>query len=90
MPKISSFTDSPSYSYKESTISMLCRCSGLGNYSDVKGRKESADEYLEDAKDFEVEILGKIAEINRVEAFLDTVKMNLDEEEKSGSMHFSV
>lgn len=82
MPKISSSTYSPSYSYKKSTISMLCEYSGMGKFSDVKGRKDSANEYLEDAKDFEVEISGKIAEINRVEAFLDTVKMNLDEEEQ--------
>lgn len=81
MPQISSYTYSPSYSYKKSTISMLCEYSGMGKVSDVKGRKDSANEYLEDAKDFEVEISGKIAEINRVEAFLDTVKMNLDEEE---------
>lgn len=81
MPKISEFMDSPSYSYKPSTISMLCKYSGMGRISDIKGRKESANEYLEDAKDFEVEVSGKIAEINRTEAFLDTIKMNLDEEE---------
>lgn len=81
MPKNSSYTYSPSYSYKKSTISMLCEYSGMGKISDVKGRKDSANEYLEDAKDFEVEIYGKIAEINRTEAFLDTIRMNLDEEE---------
>ena len=81
MPKISGFMASPSYSYKPSTISMLCEYSGMGRISDVRGRKESANEYLEDAKDFEVEISRKIAEINRTEAFLDAIKMNLDEEE---------
>lgn len=81
MPRIAGFTDSPSYSYKPSTISMLCEYSGMGRVSDIKGRKDSANRYLEDAKDFEVEISGKIAEINRTEAFLDTIKMNLDEEE---------
>jgi hypothetical protein len=81
MPQISSDIDSPSYSYRESTISKLCSYSGIGNYFDIKGRKERANEYLEEAKDFEVEILRKIAEINSVEAFLDTVKVNLDEEE---------
>ena len=83
MPKISFYTYSPSYSYKKSTISMLCEYSGMGKFSDIKGRKDSANAYLEDAKDFEVEISGKIAEINRVEAFLDTVKINMDEEEMS-------
>ncbi len=81
MPKISGFMDSPSYSYKPSTISVLCEYSGLGKISDIKGRKESANVYLEDAKDFEVEISRKIAEINKTEAFLNTIKMNLDEEE---------
>ena len=81
MPKISGFMVSPSYSYKPSTISMLCEYSGMGRISDVRGRKKSANEYLEDAKDFEVEISGRIAEINRTEAFLDTIKMNLNEEE---------
>ena len=81
MPKISGFMDSPSYSYKPSSISRLCKYSGMGRISDIKGRKESANAYLEDAKDFEVEISGKIAEINRTEAFLDTIKINLDEEE---------
>lgn len=81
MPKISGFVDSPSYSYKPSTISMLCEYSGIGSVSDIKGRKNSANEYLEDAKDFEVEIFGKIAEISRIEAFLDTIELNLDEEE---------
>lgn len=81
MPKISTYISSPDYSYKPSTISMICDFSGLNKVSDIKGRKDSANEYLEDAKDFEVEICGKIAEINRVKAFLDTVKMNLDEEE---------
>ena len=36
----------------------------------------------EDAKDFEVEVHGKIAEINKVQAYLDTIKMNLEEEER--------
>lgn len=81
MPKISGFMDLPSYSYKPSTISMLCEYSGMGRVSDIKGRKDSANEYFEDAKDFEFEISGKIAEINRTEAFLDTIKLNLDEEE---------
>lgn len=81
MPEISSNTYSPSYSYKQSTITMLCDCLGMGEVSDIKGRKDSANEYLEDARDFEVEISGKIAEINRVQAFLDTIKINLNEEE---------
>ena len=81
MPKVVGTVVLPSYSYEPSTISMLCKYSGLGEIFDIKGRKESANEYLEDARDFEVEVYGKIAEINRVEAFLNTVKMNLDEEE---------
>ena len=51
-------------------------------HQNIKGRKDSAKEYLEDAKDFEVDICVKIAEINRIQIFLDTVKINLDEEEK--------
>ena len=81
MPKISGFMDSPSYSYEPSTISMLCEYSGISSMLSVKERKDSANEYFEDAKDFEVEISGKIAEINRTKAFLDTIKLNLDEEE---------
>lgn len=81
MPKISMSIDSPNYSYKSSTIRMLCEYSGMGRVSDIKGRKDSVNEYLEDAKDFEVEISGKIAEINSTKSFLETIKMNLDEEE---------
>ena len=73
--KISARIETPNYTHKPSTISKLCA-------SDIKGRKDSAKEYLEDAKDFEVDICVKIAEINRIQIFLDTVKINLDEEEK--------
>lgn len=82
MPKISTDMDVPIFNYKESTISMICDYSGIGRGLDFKRRKESANEYLEDANDFEVEVYSKIAEINRVEAFLDVVKMNMEEEEE--------
>ena len=82
--KISARIETPNYTHKPSTISKLCECIGLGSSaSDIKGRKDSAKEYLEDAKDFEVDICVKIAEINRIQIFLDTVKINLDEEEKN-------
>lgn len=82
MPRVTGTLYAPSYTYKPSTISRLCEYSGFVGMPDVKGRKESANEYLEDAKDFEVEVHGKIAEINKVQAYLDTIKMNLEEEEK--------
>lgn len=37
--------------------------------------------YLEDAMDYEVEVSGKIAEMNRIQVFLESVEMNLREEE---------
>lgn len=80
--RISLSIESPTYTYKPSTIGMLYSCS-MSRYSlgsDVKGRKDSANAHLENAKDFEVEIDMKIAEINRAQAFLETVEQNLDEE----------
>ena len=72
----------PTYTYKKSTINLLCSCTGILNTSDIKGKKDSANAYLEDARDFEVYVDGKIAEINKTQAFLDTVKMNLEEEQQ--------
>lgn len=72
---------SPSYSYTPSTSAFVYKL--LGNdFDDVKGRKDSANEYLEDAKDYEVEVSQKIAEINRMKAILDSVIVKLDEEDK--------
>lgn len=48
----------------------------------MMARKDAAKEYLEKAKDFEVSISGEIAEINRTKVFLESIKMNMDEEQK--------
>lgn len=72
----------PTYTYKKSTINLLCSCTGILNTSDIKGKKDSANAYLEDARDFEVYVDRKIAEINKTQAFLDSVKMNLEEEQQ--------
>lgn len=72
----------PTYTYKKSTINLLCSCTGILSTSDIKGKKDSANAYLEDARDFEVYVDRKIVEINKTQAFLDTVKMNLEEEQQ--------
>lgn len=71
----------PSYTYHKSTVSTICDCLGVGFGIDIKGRKNSAKEYLNTAKNYEISISKKIAEINRMEAFLDTMKINLAEEQ---------
>lgn len=70
----------PVYSYTESTIERICTCIGLREGFDIKNRKECAKEYLEDAKDYETEVMGQIAKINRAEAFLEGVRAQLEEE----------
>ena len=72
--------DAPKYSYTSSTIDRICTCMGLREGFDIKNRKDSAREYLEDARDYEVEVLGQISKINRAQVFLDTVRAELEEE----------
>jgi hypothetical protein len=81
MPKISSKTNAPDYRQRVSTVSLIGKSVGIEWIFDMKGRKDSANEYLEDAKDYEVKIDKKIAEIGQTQGFLDIVNMNLDEEE---------
>lgn len=81
-PNLAGIVTSPVYKYVPSTNVTLCERLGLAGRSDIKGRQAAAKEYREEAKDFAVEMNGKIVEIDRIEAYLDTVKMNLQEEEK--------
>lgn len=85
MPNIPEFVkvvDVPEYSYQKSSISIICECAGLETGIDIKGKRKSAHNYWEDANDYEVYIANKISEINKVQAFLDTVKINLEEEKQ--------
>jgi hypothetical protein len=45
-------------------------------------RKEAANEYREDAKDYEVYVSGKIAEMNRVKVAVELLEQRLREEDK--------
>ena len=47
-----------------------------------RARKEAAEDYLEDVKDFEVEVSGKIAELDRICAKIDAIEGLLIEEDK--------
>lgn len=79
--KINENVYTPTFEYTPSTISKICDCMGYGKISDIKRKKDSVNDYLDDAKDFEVYVSGKIADINRTEAFLESVKINLKEED---------
>ncbi len=79
LPDYSPKDMAPSCSYTESTIRKICTCMGM-EHNDIAGRKKSAGKYLEVAKDYEVYVDAKIAEINKRQVFLDSLKQNLEEE----------
>lgn len=81
MPQILLHNITPEYNYRPSAVTIIKKVYGIDDISDIRGRKQSAEEYLEDAKDYEVEIAKKIAEINRVKVVLDAININLSEEE---------
>ena len=81
MPQITLENVTPEYNYKPSTVTIIKKIYGIDDMSDIRGRKQSAEEYLEDAKDYEVEVAKKIAEIYRVKLILDSININLSEEE---------
>lgn len=50
--------------------------------SSMQARKEAADNYLEDARDYQVQVSSKIAELHRAEAKIYTVEAILQEEDE--------
>lgn len=71
----------PSYSSKMTNINMLMDCIGLNEIASMSNRISSAKEYLNDAKDYEICISQKIAEMNKITVSIKTVNKYLDEEE---------
>ena len=76
------YFSTPSYFYSPSVNPDIAPFLGLNELTDIRGRKESAKDYLEDARDFEVEASGKIAEVNRAIALIEALKEELYEEEQ--------
>lgn len=71
----------PSYIESKSNINVLLRCIGFNEtVASISDRKNNAKEYLNDAKDYEVCVSNKIAEMNRVSAYVDGVGQVLLEE----------
>ena len=76
------YISTPSYFYSPSVNPDIAPFLGLNELTDIRGRKESAKDYLEDARDFEVEASGKIAEVNRAIALIEALREDLYEEEQ--------
>lgn len=72
----------PTYVETKSNMSMLCNMMGLTNITSIADRKNSAKEYLDDAKDYKVYVSKKIAEMNRIKANVNTIEQSLQEEDK--------
>ncbi|MCB7062229.1 hypothetical protein LI031_00110 [Enterocloster citroniae] len=73
----------PSYVESKSNINVLLRCIGFDEtVASISDRKNSAKEYLNDAKDYEVCVSNKIAEMNRVSVQIRAIEQVLLEEQQ--------
>lgn len=73
----------PSYVESKSNINVLLRCIGFDEtLASISDRKNSAKEYLNDAKDYEVCVSNKIAEMNRVSVQIRAIEQVLLEEQQ--------
>jgi len=72
----------PIYVSKQSNMTRLSDMMGLRSFSSKMDRKNRANEYLEDVRDYEVYVSGKIGEINRIKAKASAIEQSLQEEDK--------
>lgn len=66
---------------KDKTYMLLEKILGLDKYIGILAKKSYANEYLENALDFEAYISGLIADINRIETKICAVEQMLKEED---------
>lgn len=72
----------PTYISTQSNMTRLCDMIGVNSFSSQMDRKNRANEYLEDARDYEVYVSGKIAEMNYIKANANAIEQFLQEEDK--------